>query len=130
MLKNLFGTKKNITGNSQLEGLSILQSINKSQHQRADSVDAAYLKAFSRGLSCLKVFSETLDNKDLEEAMNYMLEANKINSNRAEPYYYLAHISYLVENMDLAKKYFKMASFLKPDLEGLVRLGQKIDIGG
>lgn len=63
----------------------------------------------------------------LREAADKFTEALKIKKSKPEPYFYLSYIFFILKDMPLAIKYFKVAEFMNPELYGLAQLKKNID---
>jgi hypothetical protein len=91
------------------------------------SKDEKFEEVFNQGLYYISEFSENPNDKDkLSIALDFFSEAITIKRNRAEPYYFFAYISYLLNDISLAEKYFKISSYLNPEQKYLMSLGRKI----
>lgn len=91
------------------------------------SKDDKFEEVYNNGLYYIHEFSENPENKDnLKLALEFFAEASTIKKNRAEPYYFLAYICYLVNDIPKAENYFKISSYLKPEQKYLMSLGRKI----
>ena len=133
MLKKILSSVKKNTLSNNIESsvFENLNSVGKVKDVSKDEKDILFDQAYNNGLHFLRLFTENIDNKDnLQKGLDFMLKANEINKNRGEPYYYMAHIAYIVNDISLSKDYFKMADFLKPNVIGLQELKNKIYLGG
>ncbi|MFN8673144.1 MAG: hypothetical protein U0457_13830 [Candidatus Sericytochromatia bacterium] len=91
------------------------------------SKDEKFDDVFNQGLQAISEFSENPNDKDkLTNALDLFSEAISIKRNRAEPYYFFAYICYLLNDINLAEKYFKISSYLNPEQKYLMSLGRKI----
>jgi tetratricopeptide (TPR) repeat protein len=89
--------------------------------------DDEFNEVYNNGLYYIHEFTEKPENKDnLKLALEFFSEATTIKKNRAEPYYFLAYICYLIDDIPKAEKYFKISSYLKPEQKYLMSLGRKI----
>ena len=101
--------------------------INNNSNEKIQSKDEHFEKIYNSGLYYIHKFAEKPENKEnLKIALNFFTEATTIKKSKAEPYYFLAYICYLVNDITLAEKYFKISSYLKPEQKYLMSLGRKI----
>ncbi|MEK7434025.1 MAG: hypothetical protein AABZ74_12895, partial [Cyanobacteriota bacterium] len=101
--------------------------INNNSNEKIQSKDEHFEEVYNSGLYYIHEFAEKPENKEnLKIALNFFAEATTIKKSKAEPYYFLAYICYLVNDIPLAEEYFKISSYLKPDQKNLMSLGRKI----
>lgn len=105
----------------------INEAKNEIDSKKILSKDEHFEEVYNNGLYYIHEFSEKPENKEnLKLALNFFAEATTIKKNKAEPYYFLSYICYLVNDITLAEEYFKISSYLKPDQKNLMSLGSKI----
>lgn len=99
----------------------------KKSDENISSKDEQFENLYNNGLYYIHEFAEKPENKEnLKLALGFFADATTIKKNRAEPFYFLAYICYLVDDIPLAEKYFKITSYLNPQQKNLMSLGRKI----
>ncbi|MFN8674234.1 MAG: hypothetical protein U0457_19395 [Candidatus Sericytochromatia bacterium] len=108
--------------------LSILKSAKKKAEENHAHFDNDFDKLVSEGYSLLEDFllNKSPKLETLEKAANKLVEATDIKKNNAKPFFYLACIFYLMNQIELAIKYIHITSFLEPDFDGLEKLRNEI----
>lgn len=133
-LKNKVQPVKAVASNGFLDVLSDMKDVEttktqvlKKENNYEDNYNSMYQEA-------LELFRDAVDETDnnnilnkLEEAAGLFAELINIKKTKAEPYFYLSYIFFVLKDITLAIKYFKVASFINPDLEGLESLKSNID---
>ncbi len=85
------------------------------QEKQADSFDSLY----NEGVT---YFNQCIENNNLEllkKAADKFVESISYKSTLVEPYYYLAHIFYVLGKDDLTIEYLKISQSINPDYPGL-----------
>lgn len=131
-IKELLNEKKKDLNIKTCVSNDFINMINEAKNQTDSkelllSKDEKFEEVFNQGLYYITEFSENPNDKDkLSIALDLFSEAIIIKRNRAEPYYFFAYISYLLDDISLAEKYFKISSYLNPEQKYLMSLGRKI----
>jgi hypothetical protein len=71
-------------------------------------------------------YPDSYNKDDLKLAVRTIEKALQIKKNSAEPYFYMACIGYLINDLNMSTKYLKIASSINPKLEGIEKLRLKI----
>jgi tetratricopeptide (TPR) repeat protein len=108
--------------------LDALKSARKSIKDRDDKTDEKFYKAYSEALDLLKVFvkKQHYDKNCLREAADKLADALEVKKNKAEPYFYLAYIFYLIGHTENAVQYLQIAALINPDLNGIETLRKEL----
>ncbi len=89
-------------------------------------VNDNYNNILSEALGTLRELSVNFTRENFEKAAENLYECQKLKSNKAEPYFYLAWLFLFVDEIELALKYMRVASAINPQFEGLEILKDKI----
>jgi tetratricopeptide (TPR) repeat protein len=108
--------------------LQALKEAKKQVASRDESSDVKFNLLYHEALDALYLFvSKTeYDKESLKKAAEKLAAALEIKKSRAEPYFYLAYIFYLLGKLHLALDYLKVAAFINPDLPGIAALKEEI----
>lgn len=93
--------------------------------EKVDTNDK-YDELISKAVNIVKKFCTTKNAHDLADAMDFLISATEIKKNRVEAYFYLASISYTLDDLELAIKYLKIASLINPDFPRIDSLRERI----
>lgn len=125
-LKSIFNKPvKNTAVNPLAQAMETIEKAKASSIVNEQSAEDRYSELFNKGIFYLRKFSDTTANDDLEllqKAAEFFTETFEIKKNRVEPYFYLAHIFYLINEVEQALKYIKIATFIDSNFPGLEHL--------
>lgn len=108
--------------------MSTIEQAKNNNSVNIENGESKYSEIFNKGLNALRKFSESSTNDlgTLQEAAEYFVEATELKKSRPEPYFYLAHIFYLLNEVSYALKYIRVVSVLEPAFKGLEQLKEMI----
>lgn len=126
---------KTMASNNFLNAINNLEDIKaiKESNNKVNNTETQdkYQIVFNEGLT---LFLEAVYDIDsdygfdlLKESAEKFSQAISIRKSKPEPYFYLAYIFFILQDISLAIKYFKVAEFMKPDLDGLAVLKKYIE---
>ena len=133
LLKSL--KKQSVSNVSGLKDFSdVFESIQTSKEKVSENIQERennYNALFHEGMNCLKIFSENENSKNdlslLHQAAKYFTEALEIKKTKAEPYFYLAYVFYLIQQTEYAINYLKVVAYIDPEFPKLENLREKIN---
>lgn len=125
MFKSFITNNKKVSQNTLFEGLSEAREKNSENSKKFED---DYNLIFNQGIKLFRDFvNDTRKPKNtLQEAAEAFGSALKLKRNKAEPYFYLAYIFYLLKEQSLAIKYLQCAKVIEPDLPGMSILEKNI----
>lgn len=133
-LKNKVQPVKAVASNGFLGALNDLKEVEEVKSQivkKENSPEDKYSNLYQEAIDLFKEAIENIDTEDgfnkLEEAAGLFAELTNIRKTKAEPYFYLSYIFFILEDLQLAIKYFKVANFINPDMPGLDTLKSGIE---
>jgi tetratricopeptide (TPR) repeat protein len=123
--------KSFITNNKKNSENTLFQGLNEARDKNSENskkFENDYNLIFNQGITLFKDFvDDTRKSKNtLQEAAEAFGIALKLKRNKAEPYFYLAYIFYLLKDQSLAIKYLQCAKVIDPDLPGMSILEKNI----
>lgn len=121
---------KNISKNVSkvTTGSNIYTDIQKKANENKQKKDDSYEIFYKEGVRFLEDFLRSLgkDKESLKNSIINLTNANKLNRNNPDIYFYLAYISYLTEDFTLAKKYYETCKLISPNYVGLEKLSKRL----
>jgi tetratricopeptide (TPR) repeat protein len=106
--------------------VNMIPDIKKKSEFNQEQLNDNYNNALSEVLEILGELSTNFTRGNFEKAIDKLYDAQKLKSNKAEPYFYLAWLFLFADEIELALKYMKVTSALNPEFEGLNILKDKI----
>jgi hypothetical protein len=105
---------------SGMKGL--LDSAKVKAEKNKGEKEKEYQEFFNQGAKSFKTGIAKKDQGALKLAGDFMYKAIQCTRKYAEPFFVLAYIFYLAENVELARTYMKTAEEINPTLNGLAEL--------
>ncbi|MFN8671820.1 MAG: hypothetical protein U0457_06995 [Candidatus Sericytochromatia bacterium] len=133
-LKNSVQPVKTMASSNFLSAINNLEEVKVAKETAVKTspspIEDKYGIVFNDGLA---IFFHAIDNIGsdygydlLEKAAEKFSEAIEIRKSKAEPYFYLSYIFFILKEMSLSIKYFKVSEFMNPELKGLEQLRKDI----
>lgn len=106
-----------------------ITKIKESKKETLDNHSEKFDLLISKALASLEEFASSpcFDYDNLADALNYLLEAIEIKRSKVQPYFYLAYIFYMFNDLTRAVNYLLVATSIDPNFEGLKKLRENIN---
>lgn len=107
---------------------NLYADIQKKATANKQKKDDSYEVYYKDGVKFLEDFLRSYgkDKESLKNSIINLTNANKLNRNNPDIYFYLAYISYLTEDFTLAKKYYETCKLISPNYVGLEKLSKRL----
>lgn len=112
---------------NNVSNLDSLKEIKDKTSQRDEDLENKYNLILQSALDYFTAFAYDNEMENLYCSATKFSEALEIKRNRAEPYFYLAHIFCVLGELEKSIKYMQMANYIDPKLEGLDELRTNIE---
>lgn len=133
-LKSKIQPVKTVASSGFLNALNNLDEVKSAKQQtivRDENLEDNFNNIYMEGIEFFKKFLDATNSQTgfdlLHKSANKFSKAIEIKKTKAEPYFYLAYIFFILKEISLSMKYLKVSSFLNPELRGLNQLKKEID---